>query len=288
MAINKKALGRGLGAIFEEVTQSYENDLPRNEDSVVDLEIKDITPNPYQPRKTFDANSLQELSDSIVSHGLLQPIVVIKDKNGFMLIAGERRLRASKLASLSTIRAIIADIDLAKLREMALIENIQREDLNPIDLAYSYQELLDEHGITHEQLSSIIFKSRTQITNTLRLLNLEDYTQKALVEGKISQGHARALIGLDKKEQKVLVDSIVGQKLSVREVEEAVKGIKRSDEVLEETKIIKKDLPSYNYDALNEFFKSSNMKYKLKNNTLSFNFESQEDIEHFVSLLKGS
>ena len=286
MAINKKALGRGLGAIFEEVTQSYENDLPRNEDSVVDLEIKDITPNPYQPRKTFDANSLQELSDSIVSHGLLQPIVVIKDKNGFMLIAGERRLRASKLASLGTIRAIIADIDLAKLREMALIENIQREDLNPIDLAYSYQELLDEHGITHEQLSSIIFKSRTQITNTLRLLNLEEYTQKALVEGKISQGHARALIGLDKKEQKVLVDSIVGQKLSVREVEEAVKGIKRSDEVLEEKMIVKKDLTSYDYDALNEFFESADIKYKLKNNTLSFNFESQEDIEHFISLLK--
>jgi len=287
MAINKKALGRGLGAIFEEVTQSYENDLPRNEDSVVDLEIKDITPNPYQPRKTFDANSLQELSDSIVSHGLLQPIVVIKDKNGFMLIAGERRLRASKLASLSTIRAIIADIDLAKLREMALIENIQREDLNPIDLAYSYQELLDEHDITHEQLSSIIFKSRTQITNTLRLLNLEEYTQKALVEGKISQGHARALIGLDKKEQKVLVDSIVGQKLSVREVEEAVKGIKRSDETsLEEKKVVKKDLPSYDYDALNEFFESADIKHKLKNNTLSFNFESQEDIEHFISLLK--
>ena len=286
MAISKKALGRGLGAIFEEVTQSYENDLPRNEDSVVDIQIEDIRPNPYQPRKTFDANSLQELSDSIVSHGLLQPIVVIKDKTGFMLIAGERRLRASKLASLGTIRAIIADIDLAKLREMALIENIQREDLNPIDLAYSYQELLNEHEITHEQLSSLIFKSRTQITNTLRLLNLDDYTQQALVEGKISQGHARALIGLDKKEQKVLVDSIVGQKLSVREVEEAVKGIKRSDEVLEDKKVIKKDLPSYNYDSLENLLGSIDMKYKLKNNTLSFNFDSQEDVENLISLLR--
>jgi len=288
MAISKKALGRGLGAIFEEVTQSYENDLPRNEDSVVDIQIEDIRPNPYQPRKTFDANSLQELSDSIVSHGLLQPIIVIKDKTGFMLIAGERRLRASKLASLDTIRAIIADIDLAKLREMALIENIQREDLNPIDLAYSYQELLDEHEITHEQLSSLIFKSRTQITNTLRLLNLDDYTQQALVEGKISQGHARALIGLDKKEQKVLVDSIVGQKLSVREVEEAVKGIKHSDEVLEDKKVIKKDLQSYDYDGLENLLGSIGVKYKLKSNTLSFNFDSQEDVKQLISLLKDN
>jgi len=286
MAISKKALGRGLGAIFEEVTQSYENDLPRNEDSVVDIQIDEIRPNPYQPRKTFDVNSLQELSDSIVSHGLLQPIVVIKDKTGFMLIAGERRLRASKLASLGTIRAIIADIDLAKLREMALIENIQREDLNPIDLAYSYQELLNEHEITHEQLSSLIFKSRTQITNTLRLLNLDDYTQQALVEGKISQGHARALIGLDKKEQKVLVDSIVGQKLSVREVEESVKGIKRSDEVLEDKKVIKKDVASYNYDSLENLLGSIDVKYKLKNNNLTFNFDSQEDVENLISLIR--
>jgi len=286
MAISKKALGRGLGAIFEEVTQSYENDLPRNEDSVVDIQIDEIRPNPYQPRKTFDVNSLQELSDSIVSHGLLQPIVVIKDKTGFMLIAGERRLRASKLASLGTIRAIIADIDLAKLREMALIENIQREDLNPIDLAYSYQELLNEHEITHEQLSSLIFKSRTQITNTLRLLNLDDYTQQALVVGKISQGHARALIGLDKKEQKVLVDSIVGQKLSVREVEESVKGIKRSDEVLEDKKVIKKDVASYNYDSLENLLGSIDVKYKLKNNNLTFNFDSQEDVENLISLIR--
>jgi len=283
MAISKKALGRGLGAIFEEVTQSYENDLPRNEDSVVDLEIKDISPNPYQPRKTFDENSLQELSDSIVSHGLLQPIVVIKDKNGFMLIAGERRLRASKLASLSKIRAIIADIDLAKLREMALIENIQREDLNPIDLAYSYQELLDEHNITHEELSSIIFKSRTQITNTLRLLGLDDFVQKALVEGKISQGHARALIGLDVKDQKILVNSIVGQKLSVREIEEAVKKLK-SPQANEEVKPLK-SVPDYNYSSLQTSLDSFGLKYKLNNNRLSFDFSNQDDIERLVKLL---
>jgi len=279
------ALGRGLDVLFGEITQSYENDLSNDEEKVVEIKVEDIRPNPYQPRKSFDEDSLQELSDSILSHGLLQPVIIVKDETGFMLIAGERRLRASKLAKLKTIKAIIADIDIGKIRQMALIENIQREDLNPIDLAYSYQELLDEHNITHEELSDLIFKSRTQITNTLRLLNLEDFVQQALVETKITQGHARALIGLDAKEQRILLDTVIGQKLSVREVEEIVKRFKNSNQTsitAEKEKKVK-----YDFSPLGELLDNFGISYKLGGTSIKFDFNSQEEIEKFKKLLEN-
>lgn len=228
MAAKKNmALGRGLGAILGEVEKAYENDLNDNSDLVVELEIHAIKPNPFQPRKHFDPASLEELAGSIKEHGLLQPILVFGDEEeGYALIAGERRLRASKLAGLPTIKAIVVDIQTERLRELALIENIQREDLNPIDLAQSYKELIEDYGITHEELAKKISKSRTQITNTLRLLTLSDEVQAQLLEGKITQGHAKVLVGLSPEEQKVASASIIGQKLSVRETESLIKRLK--------------------------------------------------------------
>lgn len=228
MAAKKNmALGRGLGAILGEVEKAYENDLNDNSDLVVELEIHAIKPNPFQPRKHFDPASLEELAGSIREHGLLQPILVFGDEEeGYALIAGERRLRASKLAGLPTIKAIVVDIQTERLRELALIENIQREDLNPIDLAQSYKELIEDYGITHEELAKKISKSRTQITNTLRLLTLSDEVQAQLLEGKITQGHAKVLVGLSPEEQKVASASIIGQKLSVRETESLIKRLK--------------------------------------------------------------
>jgi len=230
------ALGRGLGDILSEVEEAYEKDLS-NIDSfeleaqgarVEELSVDSIAPNPFQPRKHFDENALQELSKSIKEHGLLQPIVVIEKEDGYLLIAGERRLRAHKLAKLTTIKAIIADVDIdeVRLRELSLIENIQRENLNAIELANSYAELIEVHKITHDELSGIVHKSRSQITNTMRLLSLSNYAQKQVVSGKISQGHAKVLVGLDEKKQKIIIDSIIGQKLSVRDAEKMVKNHK--------------------------------------------------------------
>ena len=226
------ALGKGLGAILEEVGQAYETELNEGElsekelgEEIRDLPVAAIDPNPYQPRKDFDPRRLEELGESIRRHGLLQPVVVIPNGDRWILVAGERRLRAHKLIGAERIRAIVADVDLGhlRMRELALVENIQRENLNPIELAEAYRELLEVHGITHEELAAIVHKSRSQITNTLRLLSLSAYARKALTEGRLSQGHAKVLLALPEAKQRVLVDTIVGRKLSVRETEELVK-----------------------------------------------------------------
>ncbi|WP_456485623.1 ParB/RepB/Spo0J family partition protein [Hydrogenimonas sp.] len=230
MAKKSKSLGRGLGAILGEVAEAYENEFKSEEEGgegrIVELPIEEIVPNPYQPRTHFDESSIKELSESIKRHGLLQPVVVIEQNGEYVLIAGERRVRASKMAGIEKVRAIVAQIDRSRFRELALIENIQREELNPVELARSYQELIDEYGITQEELSKIIYKSRSQIANTLRLLQLSDYVLKKLESSQISQGHAKILVGLNEKEQKVICDTIVGQKLSVRETEQLVAGMK--------------------------------------------------------------
>ena len=190
----KSGLGRGISAILSEVEEAYQKDLQDNSGLVVEIDIQRIKSNPLQPRKVFDTSSLQELATSIEKHGLLQPILVYeddKDADFYYLIAGERRLRASKLAKHKSIKAIVVDVQTDKLRELALIENIQREDLNPIDLAHSYKELIEDYKITHEELAKQLSKSRTQITNTLRLLELSAEVQDLILEHKISQGHAK-------------------------------------------------------------------------------------------------
>jgi len=227
------ALGRGLGEILEELGQAYEVELDSAAqleetplaERVQDLPVEQVDPNPYQPRKHFDEDRLQELASSIAEHGLLQPVVVVPRGDRYLLVAGERRLRAHKLAKLLTIRAIVADVDFDELRmrELALIENIQRENLNPLELAHSYQELIDVHHITHEGLAQIVHKSRSQITNTLRILSLTPHTQTMIAEGKITQGHAKVLVGLSPERERVMVDTIIGRKLSVRETEQMLK-----------------------------------------------------------------
>ncbi len=280
------ALGRGLGAILEEVGQSYDNEMSANStsaDQIQEIDVDEISPNPYQPRKTFDNEALTELSESIKRNGLLQPIVVIQRDEGYLLVAGERRLRAHKLAGLDTIKAIIADVDIddAKLRELALIENIQRENLNSMELAHSYDELIKVYEITHDELSHVVNKSRSQITNTLRLLALSKYVQKKLITGAISQGHAKILVGFDDMEQKRLVDTIIGQKLSVRESELLAKKKKNGEK--EELKKEKKVdfIKSYK----NSFKDKLPFAFKVRNNSLEINFKDNEEIEKFLKML---
>ncbi|WP_187647061.1 ParB/RepB/Spo0J family partition protein [Nitrosophilus labii] len=273
--MGKKNLGRGLGAILSEVTEAYEKEIDIDENKILELDIDTIRVNPYQPRKTFDEKSLKELAESIKKHGLLQPIVVIEDIDGFMLIAGERRLRASKIAGLEKIRAVIVDIEEDKYRELALIENIQREDLDPIDLALSYKALIEDYGITHEELSNIVHKSRTHITNTLRLLSLSKYAQNALKDKKITTGHAKVLVNLDEEKQKILVDSIIGQKLSVREVENIVRKEKRR-----ENRIEKND--RLDLSEISKAMKNSGLSYKIKDNKLTIVFKNSDQISYFL------
>jgi ParB family chromosome partitioning protein len=288
------ALGRGLGAILEEVGEAYANEMATTDDIasseiqdlVTELELSLIDPNPYQPRKHFDKEKLQELSDSIKKHGLLQPVVVVSMDERYILVAGERRLRAHKIAKLKTIKAIVASVDFdeIKMRELALIENIQRENLNPVELAHSYQELIAVHKITHEDLAKIVHKSRSQITNTMRLLSLGEYARKALIDQKITQGHAKILVGLDDAKQHIAVDTIIGQKLSVREVEILVKNGKNSKALIkkqttssfkigaEEKRRIKENLP---------------FSHKCKRNTIEIVLPNEEELIKFISFLEN-
>jgi len=286
------ALGRGLGAILSEVEEAYARDLSSLDSSdleaqgarVEQIDIVSVSPNPFQPRKHFDEQALQELSESIKEHGLLQPIVVIEKEDGYILIAGERRLRAHKLAGLESIKAIIADVEIddIKLRELALIENIQRENLNAVELARSYAELIDVHKITHDELSNVVHKSRSQITNTMRLLSLSDYAQKQIIEGNITQGHAKILVGLDEKKQKVIIDSIIGQKLSVREAENMVKNYKNhnNDNPKKEQQVSLMEAYKVAFKTVLPF------KHTVKQNSIEIRFDNKQEIENFLSLFK--
>ncbi len=288
MAKNR-GLGRGLSAVFGEVSQEYENNLNAQNELVLDLSIENIKPNPHQPRKTFEASKLQELADSIKEHGLLQPVVVQEGEGGeYILIAGERRLRASKLAGLSNIRAVLLDSDAQKkLRELALIENIQREGLNPIELAQSYQELLQEYNITQDELASRIKKSRPQIANTLGLLKLEKFVQDCIIEGKITQGHAKVLVTLSPKDQKLMLDSILGQKLSVQETESLVRNIKDTQKSQESKSPSKKSTTTTINQSLlkqaKDMLAENDFKVSVKNNQLCITFSKNVEIESFIA-----
>jgi ParB family chromosome partitioning protein len=275
-------LGRGLDALLGEMDEAYAKE-GSSSDSIIDIPLKDIRPNPYQPRKTFDENALHELSESIKNDGLIQPIVVTTDVDGYIIIAGERRFRASKLAKLKTIRAIILNSDEQKMRQYALIENIQREELNSIELAIAYNQLIKLYEITQEELSTRIFKSRTHITNTIRLLQLSEKTQKALVEKKITAGHAKVLVGLNEKTQNKIVNSTIGQKLSVREVEAVVKNMKETN--TEPRKKVK--VKAYNFTKIKEKISKLGFRVKTSNKTLTLEFDNQNQVDDFLNYLSN-
>ncbi|MDD5211652.1 MAG: ParB/RepB/Spo0J family partition protein [Sulfuricurvum sp.] len=277
------ALGRGLGALLSEIEEAYDNELPKR-NGFEEISITEIQANPYQPRKHFDPTSLAELSESIKTHGLLQPIVVKETLEGYVLIAGERRLRASKLAKFKTIKAIIVTVSDEQMRQHALIENIQRDELNAIDLAQAYQELIEIHELTHDQLSHTVHKSRAQITNTLRLLQLSDKARKALVEGKISAGHAKVIVGLEEKEQSLMIDSIIGQKLSVRDVEHMAKNMKLPRETFVHTQPLMNEL---NFDKLQSYFTEIGLKTSKKGSKITLEFQTNTQIDSFLATLSS-
>lgn len=247
MRDKKRPLGRGLGAILgkevKEMQTASDAGAKNLVGNIVELPIEDVFPNPKQPRTNFDEKALQELSESIKALGIIQPITVRKEGAKFLIISGERRYRASKLAGLKTIPAYVRLVNDQELLEMALVENIQREDLDAIEVALTYQRLLEEVGLTQENLSKRVGKERSTITNSVRLLKLSPDMQQAIRNGQISAGHGRAIIALENEElQKVLFEKIISEKLSVRQAEEWAKKLKQAPA---ETSTSKIELPNH-------------------------------------------
>ena len=242
MAVNK-GLGRGLTALFQSTEDDYSKNLGVTDEElksgVLEIPLIDVYANPNQPRKMFEPKALDELANSIKANGVIMPIVVNKDGDGkYMIIAGERRFRASRLAGKDKIPAIVREYDERQIKEIALIENLQREDLNPIEAANAMKQLMEDYSLTQEELSERIGKSRSAIANTLRLLTLDQEVVKLVISNKLSQGHARALITLPTDVQIKIANRVVDEGLSVREVEQAVKEYYNPPELVKKIKKI--------------------------------------------------
>lgn len=225
--INNKGLGRGLDALFGNYNNddSYKNITTNKENNISEVDINKIFSNPNQPRKNFDEEALRELASSIKTHGIIQPIVLNKQNDGtYMIIAGERRWRAAKLCGLTSVPAVIKNYTDKQIKEISIIENLQREDLNPIEAARAIKELMDEYGLTQEMVSERIGKSRSNVANTLRLLSLYPDVVNLVEKGKLSAGHARCLVVVeDPNEQIKLAQTAISKNFSVRDLEKAVR-----------------------------------------------------------------
>ncbi|TYP57412.1 ParB/RepB/Spo0J family partition protein [Thermosediminibacter litoriperuensis] len=218
--MSKKGLGKGLGALIPMLEEKT------GEKNIQEINLNEIRPNEHQPRKAFDDEKLSELAASIREHGILQPVILRKVKNGYEIVAGERRWRAAKMAGIDKIPAVVKELTDAEVMQIALIENLQREDLNPLEEAAAYKRLMEEFGMTQEELAMRIGKSRSQIANIVRLLNLEPEIQRMINEGRLTAGHARALLAIeDPRERIKIARRITEENISVRETEEIAKTV---------------------------------------------------------------
>ncbi|MBT6882096.1 MAG: ParB/RepB/Spo0J family partition protein [Flavobacterium sp.] len=287
-ATKKQALGRGLSALLKDTSVSDTNN-DAVVGSIIEISLESIQVNPYQPRTYFDEESLRELSSSIKELGVIQPITVRKVGDLFQLVSGERRYRASKLIGNKSIPAYIRTANDQEMLEMALVENIQRKNLDPIEVALSYQRLIDEIQLTQEELSVRVGKKRSTVTNYLRLLKLDPILQTGMRDGFISMGHGRALINVKSSEDQLAIyEKILREKLSVRQTEELVKSLKIEVTGPNETK---KHLPKYIKDSLSEInsYIGHNINITVNSNgkgKISIPFHSQEDFERIKNLLK--
>jgi len=240
MVAKKRGLGRGLSALIPDEPIEEILNMEEEKGNIINVDIDHIKANEDQARKEFDETSLNELSESIKNYGVIQPIIVRKVKNEYEIIAGERRWRASKEAGLKEIPCIVKDVEELEATKLSLIENLQREDLNPIEEAIAYKGLMEKYNFTQENISKVVGKSRPYVANSIRLLNLDEAIIKQIAEGKISSGHGRALLSIDdKKTQLKVVDDVVNKNLNVRETEEVVKNIKEKKKKSRNKKEIK-------------------------------------------------
>lgn len=286
MAAKSSGLGKGLDAIFED------NFTESGKKGSTMLRISDIEPRSNQPRKVFDEAALSELADSIATHGLIQPVVVREDSRGFYsIVAGERRWRASKLAGLTEIPVVILDIDDAKAAELALVENLQREDLNPIEEAMAYEALATEYSLTQEEISQRIGRSRSAITNSLRLLGLPEDVKDLVADNEISAGHARTLLGLkDKEKYNEAIHLIITKELSVRDTEKLVKKMNNAKPA-EVTVVTDKVEVDYRKELERRMTQRLGRKIAIKDKgkakKLEISYEDNKDLEDLIIKLCG-
>lgn len=280
----KFGLGKGLGALIPE------DDLEEVEEIKINtnlISINKIKANKQQPRIYFDNEKIMELSESIKQHGIIQPLVLKKSGEFYSIIAGERRWRAAKIAGIKELPAIIMDLDDEKLLEVSLIENIQREDLNPIEEGKAYQRLLNDFNLTQEDLSTKIGKSRTAISNTMRLLNLDNKVQNYIIEGILSEGHGRSILGLDDKDKQYEVAQIaIDESLSVREIEKLVKEINNPKDI--EEKVIEELNPYYKdvKNRLQNYFGTKvNINTKKNKGKIEIEYYSEEDLQRIIEII---
>lgn len=281
----KFGLGKGLGALIPE---DINEDIP-NDNNVNELSMDLIRPNNGQPRKKFDEEGIIQLSQSIQEHGLIQPIIVKSENNIYTIVAGERRWRAAKLAGLKKIPVIIMDLSDKEVLEISLIENIQRQDLNPIEEAKAYKKLIHEFKLTQEELSKRLGKSRTAIANCLRLLNLDERVQEYLIDGVISEGHGRAILALSDKELQYKVSqTIIDENLSVRETEKIIRELINA-KANDNKKNDKSDNPYYIdiKNRLEEFFGTKvDINSKKNKGKIEIQYYSEEDLQRILDILK--
>lgn len=292
MAVKRTGLGKGLDSMIPpKVVKETMKEMKSSESETGEriLKINEVEPNKKQPRKFFNEEALKELSDSIKQHGIVQPLVVAKQKDYYEIIAGERRWRAAKMAGLKEVPVVVKDYSPQEVMEIALIENIQREDLNPVEEAKAYQNLIKEYNLKQEEVAERVSKSRSAITNSLRLLKLEDQILDMLIEEEISSGHARTLLALDDSGQQLMVaEKIVKDQLSVRDTEKLVKSINQPVK-----KVPKKELKNdFVYRDMEEKLKQK-IGTKVKINRKSENkgkieieYYSQDELEKIVAYFK--
>jgi len=278
MATKRNALGRGLSALIPEDLDIED----RNRIEEIDTNL--ICPNLNQPRKVFEHDKLEELTESIKKYGVIQPIIVRKDGNLYSIIAGERRWRACKNANIKSIPCIVRDIENKNASEIALIENIQREDLNPIDEANAYEYIMQRYGITQEDVSKIVGKSRVYVTNIMRLTNLDKYVQEKIVTNEITAGHGRSILSFSKEKQIEITNKIIKEDLSVRDVEKIVRDSKKIKikRVQEKDKYI-----TYVEELLTDRFSTKvNIQCKKNKGKIEIIYNNGNDLNRILDLLK--
>ena len=289
-----KGLGRGLDSLLgilddEKPVNNTKNDKKLDDidkkEGVIDINMSLIDNNPAQPRKNFDPTALQELATSIKNYGVKQPIVVTKKGDRYLIIAGERRFRACKLAGVKTIPAVVRDYTDSQIKEIALLENIQREDLNPMETATCMQELLKDYGWTQEELSEKLGKSRPAVTNTLRLLSLCPEVQDMIRSGKLSAGHARCLVVVQDKDVQIkLANMAITKRITVRDMEKAIKELS-NPQVKREAKPLSVELKDFVNSMQHTFSTKVNIKGDEKKGKIVINYYSSEDLDRIYNIL---
>ncbi|MCA1061116.1 ParB/RepB/Spo0J family partition protein [Rossellomorea aquimaris] len=278
-----KGLGKGINALFTNMQTT------QNEESVQEVSLKEIRPNPYQPRKIFEPQAIEELKESILEHGILQPIIVRKSIKGYEIVVGERRYRAATAAKLDTVPVVIRELNEQQMMELAVLENLQREDLTPIEEGAAYQMLMDKLKLTQEELAKRLGKSRPHIANHIRLLSLPSPVQELISEGKLSMGHGRALLGLkNKKNLSTIVNRILKESLNVRQLEKIIQELNEKNVPRETKKTERKDVFIQEQESLlrERFGTTVTIKQSKKKGKIELEFFSKEDLDRILELLQ--